>query len=73
MSTRTIGLALIILGILMMAYTGFTYITTKNVVDMGPIQINHDENHFVQWPPFVGAILLVAGVVVMFNNKKVSA
>jgi hypothetical protein len=70
MKTRTIGIALIILGLVMMVYTGFNYVTTKKVVDLGAVQINHEENHPVQWSPIVGAVLLVAGVAVVVSDKK---
>jgi hypothetical protein len=73
MQTKTIGIALIVLGAIMMVYTGFNYITTKNVVDLGPVQINSNEHHTVQWPPLVGMILLVSGIVVVISNKKASA
>jgi len=70
MNTKTIGIILIALGVLAVCYSGFDFITTKKVVDIGPIQVNHDVDHTVQWPPFVGAVLIVAGVVVLVTNKK---
>jgi len=73
MRLKTIGIALIILGIGMMAYTGFNYITTKNVVDIGSIQVTHKENHPVQWSPYVGAVLLVGGVLLTVGSKKSSS
>ncbi len=57
----------------MMAYTGFNYVTTKNVVDIGNLQIKHDENHTIQWSPIVGAVLLVGGVLIIATNKKANA
>jgi len=68
---KTIGIALIIIGIVMIAYTGFNFITTKKVVDLGPIEINKEQNHHVQWPPIAGAVLLVGGIVIIVTNKKV--
>ena len=70
MNTRTIGIILIILGVIMMIYTGFNYITTEKVVDIGPLHVSHEENHPVQWSPVVGAILLVGGIVIIAFNKK---
>jgi len=70
MQTRPLGIVLVILGILMMLYTGINFITTKKVVDLGPLQINKEENHPVQWSPIVGAILLVGGVVILASNKN---
>lgn len=69
---KTIGIIIIVLGILMMVYTGFDYVTTKNVVDLGPIQINKETNHPVQWSPVIGVILLVGGIVIIATTKKVS-
>ncbi len=70
MQTKSVGFILIVLGIIMMVYTGFNYVTTEKVVDLGPIEINKDNNHFLGWSPIVGIVLLVAGVVVLFRNKK---
>ena len=71
MQSRTTGLVLIIIGILMIAYTGFNYITTKRVVDLGPLKINKEENHPVQWSPIVGIVLLIGGIVVFVRDEKV--
>ncbi len=61
---------LIILGVMMMLVTGFNVITQKQIVDLGPIQINEKEKHPVQWSPIIGAILLTSGVVIYLTNKK---
>jgi uncharacterized membrane protein YidH (DUF202 family) len=70
MNTKTIGILLVVLGIIMIAYTGFNYVTTEEVVHMGPIHVNAKESHPVRWSPIVGVILLVGGVVVMISNKR---
>ena len=64
------GFVFIVLGLLMIAYTGFSYVTTKKVVDLGPIQIDKKENHPVQWSPIVGIALLVGGIIVVVSGKK---
>jgi hypothetical protein len=70
MLTRNTGIALVIIGIIMMIYTGFNYITTEKVVDLGPIQVNKNENHPVQWSPIVGGLLLAGGIVIIAANKN---
>ena len=67
---KNIGIILVVLGIIMMAITGFNYVTREKVVDVGPLKVYSDENHPVQWSPIVGGLLLVAGVVVIVTNKK---
>jgi uncharacterized membrane protein YidH (DUF202 family) len=73
MKTKTIGLVLIVLGIIMLIYTGFNFITTEKIVDLGPIKIEKEKNHFVEWPPVVGAVLIVGGIGLIALNKKTSA
>ena len=67
---KILGIVLIGLGIIMMVYTGFNYVTKENVVDQGPIQINAEKNHPVQWSPIVGLVLIVGGIVVVAVDKK---
>lgn len=70
MQTRTIGFVIIVIGILMMAYTGFNYVTTEKVVDIGPIQIDKKENHPVQWSPIIGVVILIGGIAVVAISRK---
>jgi len=69
---KPLGIVLIVIGIVMLAYTGFNYVTTEKVADIGPIEINAQKNHTVQWPPFVGLVLIVGGVVIIALDKKKS-
>jgi len=70
MSKKPVGIVLIIIGIIMIIYTGFNYVTTEKVVDLGPIKINAEKNHPVQWSPIVGVVLLVGGILVMVTSKN---
>jgi uncharacterized membrane protein YidH (DUF202 family) len=67
---KPLGIVLIVIGIIMLAYTGFNYVTTEKVVDIGPIEINAQKNNRVSWPPFVGLVLIVGGVVIIALDKK---
>jgi uncharacterized membrane protein YidH (DUF202 family) len=69
MSKKPIGIVLIIIGVIMIIYTGFNYVTTEKVVDLGPLKINAEKNHPVQWSPIVGVILLIGGIAVMVTSK----
>lgn len=69
---KPLGIVLIVIGIVMLAYTGFNYVTTEKVADIGPIEINAQKNHTVKWPPFVGLVLIVGGVVIIALDKKKS-
>jgi len=67
---KSAGIVLTIIGILMIIYTGFNYVTTEKVVDLGPLQINAEKNHPVQWSPIIGAVLLVGGIVILVIDRK---
>jgi uncharacterized membrane protein len=67
---RTIGLILIVLGIIMLIWTGFSYTKKEKVIDAGPIQVSADKEKNVNWPPYLGGILLVGGIVVVATAKK---
>lgn len=68
MKTKKIGIVLIAIGILMSIYTGFNYVTTEKVVDIGPIQINAEKNHPVQWTPIIGVLIIVGGIIVIAKS-----
>lgn len=67
---KTVGLILIIVGIAMLVWTGFTYTRKEKIVDAGPIQISADKEKSVNWPPYVGGIILVAGFFVFVASKR---
>ena len=65
------GLALIVVGILVLAYQGFTYTETKQDAQIGPLTIQHNETETVPLPPIVGGVCIAAGVAALFmGNRK---
>jgi drug/metabolite transporter (DMT)-like permease len=71
MGGKTIlGIALVILGIVALAYQGLTYTTQKKVVDIGPIQATKEEHHTIPLPPILGALALIGGVVVIASDRR---
>jgi uncharacterized membrane protein YidH (DUF202 family) len=69
--TGIVGVVLIAIGILALAYGGFTYTTRQKVIDAGPLQVSADREKTVSFPPILGAICLVGGIVlVLAGNKK---
>jgi len=67
---RTIGVILIVLGLVGLAWGGITYTTREKVVDVGPIHASRDKTHTVPLPPIAGAIALVAGVALLAVGKN---
>lgn len=68
--TRTIGVILIVLGLLGLAWGGFNYTTREKVIDIGPIHATHEETHNVPIPPIAGGFALVGGIVLLVVGGK---
>jgi hypothetical protein len=65
-----LGVVLIILGVIALAYQGITYTTHKKVLDIGPIQATKEEHKTIPLPPVLGGIALVGGFVLMLGAGK---
>jgi uncharacterized membrane protein HdeD (DUF308 family) len=59
----------VIIGAIMMFYTGFNYVTTEKIVDIA-LEINKQQNHPVQWSPILGVVLIIGGVVLIVRIRN---
>jgi uncharacterized membrane protein len=62
------GLVLIILGVVALAYQGFTYTSRETVVDLGPIHATADRQRSI--PPWAGIAAIVGGVVLVVAGGR---
>jgi LPXTG-motif cell wall-anchored protein len=70
MNTKTIGIIIMAVGLLMTVYTGFNYVTREKMVDIGDVHMSMDENHTTNWSPYIGIGILVIGGVVFLSGRK---
>ena len=63
-------IVLMLIGVLMIIYTGFNYVTTKKMVAIGDLQINQVNKHPIEWSPIVGGIFLIAGLILFIPVRK---
>ncbi len=69
--TKTAGILLLLVGLLMTLYAGLTYVTKEKFVDLGELEITKDNQHPVNWQPYVGiGTMAVGGVVLILGRKK---
>lgn len=66
----TIGVILIILGILGLAYQGFTYTKEEKVAEIGSLNITNETEKRVNIPPYAGGLSLVAGIVLVALGRR---
>jgi len=56
-----------------MIFRSVNFTTKEKVADVGPLEINKEKNNSVNWPLYAGAIVTVAGVVVLVAGNKKSS
>jgi len=57
-----IGIALILLGTVALAYNRITYTTREKIVEIGPLVATAEREKSIPLPPLLGGLALVAGV-----------
>jgi uncharacterized membrane protein len=65
-----VGILLVVLGGLVLAYQGFNYTHQEKILDIGPIHATAEEHDRVSIPPVIGGLALVGGVVLLVVGAK---
>jgi uncharacterized membrane protein len=65
-----IGIALVALGLIALAYQGITYTSRETVVDLGPIKATADRQRTIPLPPLLGGLALAGGVAVLIGSAR---
>jgi drug/metabolite transporter (DMT)-like permease len=67
---KMLGIILVVVGLVGLAWGGFSFTTREKVADIGPIHASRDKTHSVPLPPIAGALALVGGVVLLVAGKN---
>jgi uncharacterized membrane protein len=68
-----VGILLIVLGALVLAYQGINYTRQKKVLDVGSVHLTTETHERIPLPPILGGLALVGGVVLVVmgaSNKS---
>jgi len=65
-----VGILLIVLGVLGVAYQGFNYTHQEKILDVGPIHATAEKRDRVSIPPVLGGLALVGGIVLVAVGAK---
>ena len=69
-ATTIVGIVLIVLGVIALAYQGITYTKTEKVVDLGPLKVEAQRQKTIPLPPVLGGVAIAAGVVLLFVGSR---
>ena len=69
---KLIGVVLIVLGIVALAYGGITYTKREKVLDIGPIEATAERQKTIPLPPVLGGLALVGGVALLIAGSRKS-
>ncbi len=68
---KVVGIALIVAGILGLAYGSFTYTRETHDVKLGPIEMSIKDKETVNVPVWAGVgAIVVGGLLLVFGNKR---
>jgi uncharacterized membrane protein len=68
-----IGILLIVVGALALAYQGIDYTREKNILDVGSVHVTAKTHERLSLPPILGGLVLIGGVIVLVmgaSNKS---
>lgn len=67
---KILAIVLIVAGVLVLAYGGFTYTSDTHEASLGPLDIAIEEKERVTIPLWVGIVLIGAGVAALLLPKR---
>ena len=63
-----IGIVLIVLGVVGLAYQGITYTSRERILDIGLIHATADTKKTIPISPILGGLVLVGGIVIVVRG-----
>ena len=65
-----VGILLIVLGALVLAYQGINYTRQKDVLDVGSVHLTTETHERIPLPPILGGLALVGGVALLVMGAR---
>jgi drug/metabolite transporter (DMT)-like permease len=65
-----LGILLIVLGALVLAYQGINYTRQKKVINVGSVHVTTESHERISLPPILGGLALVGGLVLLVMGAK---
>jgi hypothetical protein len=67
---KIVGVVLIVIGIIALAYGGISYTRREKVLDIGPIEATTERRETIPLPPVLGGLALAGGIVLLIAGSR---
>ena len=67
---RMIAIALIVLGMIALAYQGISYTKSEKVLEIGPITATKETTKTIPLPPILGVVAVAGGVILLVAGGR---
>jgi uncharacterized membrane protein YidH (DUF202 family) len=67
---RTIGIVLVVLGVVVLVYGGINYNRNRTVLKVGSMKVTATEQKSISVPAVVGVVALIGGVALLVGGKR---
>lgn len=67
---KILGVILIIAGLLVLVYRGFTYTSETHETQIGPLELKVKEKKKVHFPVWTGVVAILAGAGILAFRRK---
>ena len=69
--SKLVGVVLIVVGVLMLGYGGFSYTKDETAAKLGPLELSVKEKKTVNFPIWVGVgAVVVGGLLLVLGGKR---
>lgn len=65
-----LGLVLIVVGVLILIYQGFTFTHREQIAKVGPLEVTGDKHETVIISPIIGVVCVVGGAIVLLTGGR---
>jgi hypothetical protein len=67
---KLLGAVLVAVGVIGLAWGGFSYTSRRKVADIGPIHATRDKTQYVPLPPLLGAGAFIGGIALLLSDGR---
>lgn len=64
------GIILILVGIIIIVWSRLTYNDSEKLIDGNAVQNYASRQRSINWPPYLGGILVITGIMISVTGRK---